>query len=96
MQIKGLKDEDFVNYAKPSMFIISSFCSFKCDKEYGCTVCQNSKLAHDPIYNISNETLIQRYIQNDKLNSYLEQLFPFNFYNVSECPLAGGIINILA
>lgn len=65
MQIKGLKDEDFVNYARPSMFIISPLCSFKCDKEYGCTVCQNSKLAHDSIYNISNETLIQRYISND-------------------------------
>lgn len=65
MQIKGLKDEDFLNYSKPSMFIISARCSFKCDKENGCAVCQNSHLAHAPIVETSTSKIIERYINND-------------------------------
>lgn len=64
MQIKGLKDEDFVNYRKPSMFIIFPFCSFKCDKENGCNLCQNSHLAQEPIIEISINNLITRYVSN--------------------------------
>ena len=52
MKIKGLVDEDFVQYQKPSMFIIAPYCSFKCDKEAGCEVCQNSDLAAAPIIEI--------------------------------------------
>lgn len=64
MIIKGLTDEDFVNYLKPSMFIITSACSFKCDKENGCQLCQNSHLAHAPTIDIDTDKLIQRYIDN--------------------------------
>jgi organic radical activating enzyme len=64
MLIKGIIDEDFLNYKKPSMYIATSKCSFKCDKEYGCTVCQNSKLAHDPDLNITAQDLISRYMSN--------------------------------
>jgi hypothetical protein len=39
MVIKGIVDEDFVNYKKPSMFIIMPYCDFKCDKEAGCSIC---------------------------------------------------------
>ena len=60
MLIKGLVDEDFCNYFKPSMFIIFPRCSFKCDKEAGCTICQNSILAHEPDYS----TIVDRYINN--------------------------------
>ena len=46
MIIKGLTDEDFVNYKKPAMFIATSKCSFKCEKECGVTgMCQNHPLA---------------------------------------------------
>ena len=31
MKIKGITDEDFVNYKYPSMFIATSICSFKCE-----------------------------------------------------------------
>ena len=41
MLVKGIIDEDFINYKKPSMYIASSKCSFKCDKECGRAVCQN-------------------------------------------------------
>lgn len=64
MLIKGLKDEDFVNYKKPSMFIITPTCSFKCDKENGCNLCQNSHLAQDPTHNIEMDLLIKRYLEN--------------------------------
>lgn len=65
MKIKNLIDEDFVNYKKPSMFIGTSKCnSFKCDKECGKPVCQNSELAKAPTIDIDDEEIIQRYITN--------------------------------
>ena len=64
MLIKGIIDEDFVNYKKPSMYIASSKCSFKCDKECGCEVCQNSELAHQQSYSIGVRTLVKRYLTN--------------------------------
>ena len=64
MRIKGLRDEDFVNYKKPCMFISTATCSFKCDKEWGEGCCQNSPLAHAPVINIEDDVLIKRYINN--------------------------------
>ena len=64
MVIKNIVDEDFVNYKKPSMFIIFPFCNFKCDKEAGCAICQNSALAHEPNIAISIEEIVKRYINN--------------------------------
>ena len=65
MQIKGIKDEDFVNYKKPSMFIIFPFCSFKCDKENGCNLCQNSHLAQEPVIEMSINNILHRYNENE-------------------------------
>lgn len=64
MVIKSFKDEDFVNYKKPSMFIITPTCSFKCDKENNCALCQNSHLAQEPNHEIHDGLLIERYIDN--------------------------------
>ena len=64
MIIKQLLDEDFVNYKKPSMFIGFPYCTFKCDKEYGKQVCQNSALANSQGIEISIASLIDRYINN--------------------------------
>ena len=64
MRIKNIVDEDFINYKKPSMFIGTSSCNFKCDKECGKPVCQNSELAKAPNIEISNEEIIRRYITN--------------------------------
>ena len=64
MLIKGLKDEDFVNYKKPSMFIIMPYCSFKCDKENGCNLCQNSRLAQEPEMNMPIFAIVARYKEN--------------------------------
>ena len=64
MIIKGLIDEDFVNYKKPSMFIVAPKCSFKCDKECGKPVCQNSELAKAPVIDIEIDEVIERYLNN--------------------------------
>jgi hypothetical protein len=64
MLIKGLIDEDFINYKKPSMFILFNYCSFKCDHEAGCAICQNSALAHEPDIDISFIEIASRYVKN--------------------------------
>lgn len=64
MIIKGLNETDFVNYQKPSMFIIFPKCDFKCDKESGQDICQNSSLIKEPDIYITAEDLAQRYINN--------------------------------
>lgn len=64
MLIKNIIDEDFVNYKKPSMFIIFNKCTFKCDKEAGCAICQNSALANEPDINIPIEEIVRRYRNN--------------------------------
>lgn len=64
MKIKGLIDEDMVNYKKCSMYIIFPYCSFKCDKENGSPVCQNSQLATAPEIDIDVDEVCQRYIYN--------------------------------
>lgn len=64
MVIKQLIDEDFVNYKKPSMFIGFPYCSWKCDKECGVQVCQNSALATSASKNIGVKTIVNRYINN--------------------------------
>ena len=64
MIIKGLKDEDFINYKKPSMFIGFPLCTWKCEKECGDKVCQNGTLATSPNINIGIKTIVNRYINN--------------------------------
>lgn len=64
MLIKGLNDEDFVNYKKPSMYIAFPNCDFKCDYEAGCSVCQNSPLIREPNIDIQYHMIVSRYIHN--------------------------------
>ena len=64
MIIKGLIDEDFINYKKPSMTIEFPYCTFKCDKECNQSICQNSALIKQPDIEISYDNLLQRYINN--------------------------------
>ena len=79
MKIKGIIDEDFVNYKKPSMTIMFPYCDFKCDKASGRTVCQNSSLAKEPNIEVSIESLIERYLKNNITSAIVMQgLEPFN------------------
>lgn len=65
MRVKFIVAEDFLNYKKPSMFIGTSFCTFKCEKECPDCHCQNSSLANAKIAEISDETIIKNYLAND-------------------------------
>ena len=64
MLIKGITDEDFVNYKVPSMFISTNTCSFKCDREYGKQVCQNSALAKQEPIDVNIDSIIERFLWN--------------------------------
>lgn len=65
MKIKDIIIEDFINYKKPSMFIICPKCSFKCDHEYGNVICQNNKLVFQPTIELDNSIIIKKYLNND-------------------------------
>ena len=79
MRIKGLVDEDFVNFKLPSMYIIFPNCSFKCDRENGNQLCQNSHLVNDPTIELPKEEIIERYIANPISKAFvLAGLEPFD------------------
>lgn len=71
MKIKGLMDEDFLNYRKPCMHIAFPRCSFKCDREAGKKVCQNSILAKSPDIEIEAEEIVDRYMGNPLTHAIL-------------------------
>ena len=71
MKIKGLTDINFTDYKLPSLYIATPYCSFKCDKECGRAICQNSALANEPILLISNTTLAQIYQANPITQSFV-------------------------
>ena len=58
--LKGIIDEDFVNYKVPSMSLMFPYCDFKCGKD----VCQNIELATQPDLKIHIATLCERYLNN--------------------------------
>jgi len=65
MKIKGIIIEDFINYKEPSIVIEFPYCDWKCDRECGQKVCQNSHLAHTSGYDISFENIVKYYMQNE-------------------------------
>ncbi len=86
MILKDIKDEDFVNYKKPSMVIGFPYCSFKCDKECGRAVCQNSPLAQEPDIHISFSKIAERYINNPITEAIVFQgLEPFDSFEDMIC-----------
>ena len=64
MKIKGITEEDFTNYKKAAMFIAMPYCDFKCCKEAGNNICQNLPLANAKIIKVSDDKLIERYLNN--------------------------------
>lgn len=64
MLVKDILDVDFVNYKKASMVISFPRCSWKCEKECGNQVCQNSALAKAPDIEISVDKVVERYLKN--------------------------------
>lgn len=64
MKIKGIIEEDYINYKKCAMFINFPSCTFKCDKEANCKVCQNSALTRSPDIDVNITHLVQYYKNN--------------------------------
>lgn len=64
MWLKGITDEDFVNYRVPSMFVATTTCDFKCDRDCGRQICQNAELAHQDNIHTGDDYLINRYLKN--------------------------------
>lgn len=64
MLVKDVLDVDFINYKKASMTISFPRCNWKCEKECGKQVCQNSALAQAPDIEISVDKMIERYLNN--------------------------------
>lgn len=71
MKIKGIVSEDFTNYKKPSLFIATTSCNWKCCIEGGFDVslCQNSSLSKSPTKEIDNQLIIDSYLNNPLTNA---------------------------
>jgi len=67
MMLSGVVTEDFINYRKPSMFLSTARCDFKCCKEseFPLSVCQNHQLDQASLTDISPESLYSLYARND-------------------------------
>jgi len=64
MKLKGIRMEDFTNYKKPSMYIAFPYCTFKCERECGQKMCQNSALATAPNIEVNVYEIVNRYLNN--------------------------------
>ena len=82
VKLKGIIDEDFINYKEPCMTLEFPKCEcFKCDILNGKQVCQNSTLATKPDIEISVDDIIQRYLNNPITKSICCQgLEPFDTF----------------
>ncbi len=79
MIVKGIIDEDFINYYKPCMVIETPICKgFKC----GSQVCQNVELATAPNIEINNSEIVNRYLSNPISEAIVFQgLEPFDSFD---------------
>ena len=66
MRVKGIVEEDFINYKVSSMFINTCFCDFKCCEELGLDRwgCQNAPLAQAPIREIPDKVILHHFAGN--------------------------------
>ena len=65
MIVKEIRDEDFTNYKKPSMFIGFPTCTWKCEIECGKKMCQNKSLATSKSIDMSYSSIVNRYLNNN-------------------------------
>ena len=64
IKIKGIRMEDFTNYKKPSMYIAFPSCTFKCERECGQKICQNSSLVQSTTLEVGVKSIVNKYINN--------------------------------
>ena len=79
IKLKGILWEDVVNYKKISTTLMFPNCTFKCEKECGKKICQNSPLVNEKDIVINMNTIIDRYINNPLTEAIVCQgLEPFD------------------
>lgn len=94
IRLKGLENEDIVNYRKTSMFLIFPNCDFKCEKECGRAVCQNSSLAQTPIFTLEDKDIIRMYLDNPITKSIvIGGLEPF--YSIDSMEQVCALVSLL-
>lgn len=64
MRLKGIEAENFENYKDPALFLAFPKCDFKCCREVGSTICQNSALANEPDIEIGVDTIVNLFMNN--------------------------------
>ena len=66
MKLKSIVDEVFQDYKFPSMMLTSCKCDFKCLTEKGLdiNICHNSPLAKQKDIEVSEDSIINRYLNN--------------------------------
>lgn len=67
IHLKGVVMEDFVNYAKPSLFLITCKCDWKCCHEANIpiTVCQNEPVVRQVTKEFLISSIYKAYIDNE-------------------------------
>ncbi len=65
IKLKGIDEENFNNYKKTSMILAFPNCSFKCEKECGEQVCQNSTLVTAKSYDFDIDYIVDKYMSNN-------------------------------
>lgn len=83
MRIRGLVDEDFIQYMKSSMFVITSYCTFKCERESGAhKICQNGPLLNSTIIEYADSEIVNRFLNNPLTEAVvIGGLEPFDQFN---------------
>ncbi len=84
IHLKDVVMEDFVNYAKPSLFLITCRCDWKCCYEANIpiTVCQNESIAKLPTKEFAIANIYRAYANNEITKAIvvggLEPMLQFN------------------
>ena len=66
MILKDIIDEDFANYKLPSMFLSTSYCTWKCciEANIPISVCQNHLISQQDNIKVSADEIFRRYQSN--------------------------------
>lgn len=83
MLVKGITEEDLINYKVPSMYIAFPHCTFKCEKECGIKgICQNFPLAKSKNLDIPMHVILEHYLDNPITHAIvLAGLEPLDSFN---------------
>lgn len=91
MIIKAIETERFQDYKVPVMYIAFPNCTFKCEKECGKKMCQNSPLSSLPDIDVNCDSLIKKYLSNPITKAIVcGGLEPMDSFNTLE-----SFVNIL-